>query len=166
MQYVNDWSSRVGEEAYDMEKQKWADSYCYNELVLNPNWQSVEDWTDYYSFADYEDSLNYNAGDTCRSDYRLWVATGTTTGVKPYLRFGYIDDASRVEKWIADRLALEDSYLGYDAPEQETRVSTPSSESVAGIEGIYNASGVRVRNISRGLSIIRYKNGDIKKVFR
>ena len=50
MQYVKDWSSRVGEEAYDMEKHKWADSYCYNELVLNPNWQSVEDWTDYYSF--------------------------------------------------------------------------------------------------------------------
>ncbi len=166
MQYVNDWSSRVGEEAYDMEKHKWADSYCYNELVLNPNWQSVEDWTDYYSFADYEDSLTYNVGDTCRSDYRLWVATGTTTGVKPYLRFGYIDDASRVEKWITDRLALEDSYLGYDAPEQETRVSTLSSESVAGIEGIYNASGVRVRNIRRGLNLIRYKNGDTKKVFR
>lgn len=122
MEYVYDWYNRVGEDAYNSEKQKWPDSRCYNELVLNPNWATTEDWTGYSAIADYDATATYNEGDKCRKSYRIFIATGTTTGVEPYSKFGYTtqDNASRTQMWISDRLVLEDSYLTYNAPLQET----------------------------------------------
>lgn len=122
MQYIYDWYNRIGEDAYSSEKQKWSNSYCYNELVLNPNWTTTEDWTGYSAIADYDAKTTYNEGDKCRSNYRIFIATGTTTGVKPFSKLGYTtqDNASRVQKWISERLILEDDYLKYNAPLQET----------------------------------------------
>lgn len=123
MQYIYDWYDRVGgEETYNSEKQKWPNGYCYNELVLNPNWTTTEDWTGYSAITDYNANTTYYEGDKCRKSYRIFVATGTTTGVEPYSKWGYTtqDNASRVQIWLSDRLALEDSYLSYTAPLQET----------------------------------------------
>ena len=102
--------------------------------------------------------------------YRIWIATGTTTGVKPYSKLGYStpDNASRMQMWISGRLALEDSYLSYTSVLEDT--STPVdgivlSESNMEIESIYNASGIPTKNMNNGLNIVRYKNGETKKVF-
>lgn len=120
MQYVYDWYSRVGEEAYTSEKQKWPDSNCYRELICNPNWEASDDWTGFSAIAAYDANTTYYEGDKCTLDDRIWIATGTTTGVKPYAQSGYTDYTSRIEKWTADRLVLEDSYLKYYAPLQES----------------------------------------------
>ena len=171
MQYINDWYNRVGgEETYNSEKQRWPDSYCYNELICNPNWTTTEDWTGYRDIADYDASVTYNEGDTCKLSYRIWIATGTTTGVKPYSKLGYStpDNASRVQTWISDRLALEDSYLGYTRVPEDTPTPIDGivlSESNMEIESIYNASGIPIKNMKSGLNIVRYKNGETKKVF-
>ena len=102
--------------------------------------------------------------------YRIWIATGTTTGVKPYSKLGYSspDNASLVQTWISDRLALEDSYLGYTTVPED--IPTPIdgiilSESNTEIESIYNVSGIPIKNMNSGLNIVRYKNGETKKVF-
>ena len=171
MQYIHDWYNRVGgEETYNSEKQRWPDSYCYNELICNPNWTTTEDWTGYNAIADYDASVTYNEGDTCKLSYRIWIATGTTTGVKPYSKLGYSspDNASLVQTWISDRLALEDSYLGYTSVPED--IPTPIdgiilSESNTEIESIYNVSGIPIKNMNNGLNIVRYKNGETKKVF-
>ena len=171
MQYIYDWYNRVGgEETYNSEKQKWPDSYCYNELICSPNWTTTEDWTGYGDIADYDASVTYNEGDTCKLSYRIWIATGTTTGVKPYSKLGYSspDNASLVQTWISDRLALEDSYLGYTSVPED--IPTPIdgiilSESNTEIESIYNVSGIPIKNMNSGLNIVRYKNGETKKVF-
>ena len=123
MLYIYDWYNRLGgEDTYNSEKKKWPDSYCYNELICSPNWMTTEDWTGYSAIADYNASVTYNEGDKCRMVDRIWIATGTTTGINPYSKIGYTtqDNASRVQKWISDRIILEDSYLRYIVPLQET----------------------------------------------
>ena len=165
MEYVYDWYNRVGEDAYDLEKQKWRDSYCYNELVLNPNWTASEDWTGYNTIADYDASVIYNEGDRCRSDGRIWIATGTTTGVKPYSKMGYTiqDGPDRIQTWITERLALEDDYMNVViTPTAVDDIHTAANN--VEVESIYNMSGVRSHNLNRGVNIVRYKNGKTKKV--
>ena len=165
MEYVYDWYNRVGEDTYDLEKQKWPNSYCYNELVLNPNWTTTEDWTGYNAIADYDASVTYNEGDKCRSDGRIWVATGTTTGVKPYSKMGYTiqDGPDRIQTWITERLALEDDYLNVViVPTSVDDIHTIANN--VEVESIYNLSGVRSHNLNRGVNIVRYKNGKTKKV--
>ena len=162
LQYVYDWCDRLGEDAYDSEKQKWS-SYCYKELICNPNWTTTDDWTGYNEIADYDASVTYNEGDKCRKSYRIWTSTGTTTGVKPYSSLGYTDGPDRIRTWVTERLALEDEYLNV----QIISTSVDGIQATANnkeVESIYNISGVRFQNYHRGVNVVRYKNGETKKV--
>ena len=112
---VRNWYYRVGEQNYASEWTKWPDSKCISETICNTNWTTTDDRTGYSSCPVYSAETTYNAGDRCRLDLRIWIATGTTKGVKPYSKMGYIGSLSQTENWIDERMALEDGYLGYDA---------------------------------------------------
>lgn len=113
---VRNWYYRVGNGNYSKEWEHWPDSPCIGEINTNENWSTIDDRTEYSKLSDYDPNVTYEAGDKCRLDYRVWVATGTTTGVKPYSGLlGYHDSLERIENWIDTRTALEDDYLGYNS---------------------------------------------------
>lgn len=112
---VRNWYYRIGEDNYTSEWAKWSDSKCISETVCNANWTTTDDRTGYSSYPVYNNGTTYNEGDRCRLDLKIWIATGTTTGIKPYSKMGYTGSLTQTEEWIDERMALEDNYLGYDA---------------------------------------------------
>lgn len=132
---VDSWFVRTGKNYYDAEAEKWPNSPCYKETICAENWTTDESlWKYYGSCAAYSDDVTYNEGDMCRVMARVWRATGTTKGVKPYIFNGYIDSPERVEDWITTRLSHLDKKL--NAPESnisETYTLTMSNAGVATI---------------------------------
>lgn len=113
---VRNWYYRFGEIQYDSEYKQWPESPCIGSIVLNPNW-SISDmpsyWPDYYLISDYNPDKTYEAGDQCKLDYRVWMATGTTSGVNPYSgSLGHHDSLQRILDWIDSRMSLLDVCFG------------------------------------------------------
>lgn len=134
--YVKDWYYRVGgSDVYELEYKKWTKSLCNSKTIINDNWTTTDDWGDYYKLENYSSEKTYNEGDRCIDGYRVWIATATTTGVKPYKKLGYTDSLPRVYNWLVRRLELEDDYLNYvytpkDSTEFELRISSLGIDSV------------------------------------
>lgn len=153
MSYVYDWYNRVGADNYNLEWQKWPNSYCIHPTVCNPNWTTTDDWTGYSAIADYDKNQVYYEGDKCKLDQRIWIATGETKGVRPYQTIGYEDNASRVQMWLNDRIALEDDYLSHiTAPQssydlvitsaQKTTLCVPFAFDIPAGVHVYSITGV------------------------
>lgn len=113
---VENWYYRIGISNYQQEMMKWPDCPCYGETVCNANWTTYDDWTGYNSIADYSSAKTYHSGDKCKLRYRIWTATGETTGVSPFSQLRHTDSMERIENWIDRRFELEDDYLGYTIP--------------------------------------------------
>lgn len=109
---ANSWYSKIGQTYYDREINKWPNSPCYKETICSNNWTTDESlWKYYGKVADYSDAVIYNEGDMCKAMARVWKATGTSQGVKPYIINGYVenpDNIERVETWISTHLDLLD----------------------------------------------------------
>ena len=121
---VRNWYYRIGEHNYSQEWEKWPKSPCIGNLTLNENWSTTEDRTNYYSLPAYNPNTTYNIGDKCTLEYRVWVATGTTTGVKPFSgELGHHDSLERIENWIDLRMKTGDETYNYDGT-GETASST------------------------------------------
>lgn len=109
---ANSWYTRIGQTYYDREISKWPESPCYRETICSNNWTTDESlWKYYGKVADYSDAVTYNEGDMCKLMARVWKATGTSQGVKPYIVNGYVDNPDnigRVETWISSHLDLLD----------------------------------------------------------
>ena len=116
---VENWYYRVMESNYNAEWLKWPKSYCIGETVCRDNWSTSEDWLEYSSLPDYSSAMTYYAGDKCRYLYRVWTATGETTGVSPCAKIGYHDSLERIHNWIANRIELIDDYLAYTVPAEK-----------------------------------------------
>lgn len=112
--YFTDWTERIGEEGYEMERTKWKDSPCFRETILNANWTTEDNWENYKNYPTYSPDSTYHAGDKCTDVFRIWTATGTTKGVRPYKQYGQVDSLERVEAWIKGRISLLDEYFSYD----------------------------------------------------
>lgn len=116
MSLINNWRNRVSEVNYENEWKRWPLCNCINETVCNANWEPYYDWSAYSHYPAWDETKVYEAGDMVTKSYRIWRATGTTTaGVKPYVLAGYRDSLQRVNNWLDERIALEDSYLGYNS---------------------------------------------------
>ena len=97
-----------------MEHTKWGNSPCFIETVVNPNWETEDNWENYGSYPTYSPDSTYHTGDRCKVAYRIWTATGTTKGVRPYKQIGQVDSQERIENWIKERILLLDEYFSFD----------------------------------------------------
>ena len=108
------WYYSYGEENYQLEHEKWPSSPAYLEDIPNEGWELLPfTYKDYTSSPTYSDSMEYLEGDKCRLNYRIWRATKTMLGVKPYKQIGCKDSLERVQTWLAEHLESLDSYMKY-----------------------------------------------------
>ena len=112
--YFRAWMERIGDLGYQMEYARWPDSPCIGETIINPDWRTEDNWENYDKYPAYSSTKTYSAGDKCVDSYRIWTATGTTTGVRPFQQLGQRDSLERVEEWIRERISLLDGYFGYE----------------------------------------------------
>ena len=113
-QYFRDWTERIGEEGFEMELTKWNNSPCFIKTIVNPNWKTEDNWENYGSYPTYSPDSTYHTDDKCRDASRIWTATGTTKGVRPYKQIGQVDSQERIETWIKERILLLDEYFSFD----------------------------------------------------
>ena len=114
LSYFKTWTDRIGQEGFDMEYAKWNASPCILETIINPNWKTEDDWENFNQYPVFSKDVTYQAGDRCTDRYRIWTATATTKGVKPYKQMGQIDSLERAEEWMKGRISLLDEYFAYD----------------------------------------------------
>lgn len=161
---INDWHDRVGATYYELEKAKWKDSPCYCDAVCNNGWEVCDDWSLYPLVNDYSTSTTYQAGDVCRLEGRLWRATTTVRGVKPFSRNANIDTIERLRSWVAERIEFMDSFFAYD-PEANAIADVTATDTPRHLTGIYTLSGVQVAHpIAGTVNIFRYSDGTSRKV--
>ena len=84
------------------------------ETIVNPGWETEDDWENFNQYPVFSKEVTYQAGDKCTDRYRIWTATATTKGIRPYKQAGQIDSQERTEEWIRGRIALLDNYFSYD----------------------------------------------------
>ena len=157
------WCDRVGNHFYELERQRWPLSPCYCEPICNDNWQPYDQWDNYFAMPDYSSSTTYQAGDIVKLQGRLWQVTGTTCGVDPFIRNAQPDSIQRLEAWIPDRITFLDNVFGYhDETGFEQHIPNHHDDEVI---AIYTLSGIRVETPSKGVYIVRYRNGSTKKVY-
>lgn len=163
---INDWYYRVPETMYEQEKARWPDSPCYGHAICNTGWQTFPDWTQYGTAPDYSATKTYHASDVCKLEGRLWQATQTVSGVRPYIRNSQPDSLQRLENWVRDRLAyLDRQYALQDIPNIISSPSYPDTDEIVQIN-YYTLSGIPTVNPSKGgfyIKMVRYRNGRIEK---
>jgi hypothetical protein len=112
--YFKTWTGRIGQEGFDMEYSKWNASPCIMETIVNPGWKTEDDWENFNQYPVFSKDVTYHAGDKCTVAFRIYTATTTTKGIRPYQRLGQIDSQERTEEWIKGRISLLDEYFAYD----------------------------------------------------
>lgn len=159
---IEDWYDRIGEDWYSVEKARWPESPCYCQAICNAGWKVCNNWAIYAEVDAFSMSATYNSGDVCRLDGRLWEATATVRGVKPYIRNSDVDSLQRITQWVSDRLRVLDDYYGYD---ESSGIETPQiSNGNKTIVGIYTLSGMKVGTMGKGINIVKYSDGSTRKV--
>ena len=135
--YFRVWTDRVGSEGFEMEYAKWGKSPCIMETIVNPNWETEDDWEGYNSYPTYSPEITYKARDKCKQTFRIWTATAITKGVQPYKQMGQVDSQGRLEEWIKGRISLLDEYFLYDPD----GINVPTADNTAKTLGIYDLLG-------------------------
>lgn len=108
------WYHTLGESNMSNEWKKWPSSPCILNTIPNAQWELMPyTYSKYNSTADYSSTTTYNAGDYCRSEYRLWKAKTTVTGVRPYKQVGCKDSLERIFPWMQQRLVSVDAWMNY-----------------------------------------------------
>ena len=161
---ADDWYTRIGDDFYLLERKRWPQSPCYCEPICNANWEPYDNWHNYRSTPDYQSGVTYVNGDVVKLEGRLWKATGSTTGVKPFIRNATPDSIQRLDAWISDRIAFLDTVFGYESDEGTGIRRHISNDLREEVVAIYTLSGIRVEHPTRGVYIFRYRNGSSRKV--
>ena len=112
--YFRAWVDRIGQEGFNMEYAKWKESPCILETIVSPNWETEDDWENFNQYPVFSTDVTYQAGDRCTDRHRIWTATATTKGVRPYKQVGQVDSIGRVDEWIRERISLLDGYFSFD----------------------------------------------------
>lgn len=163
---IDDWYERVLEMMYEQERERWPDSPCYGPAICNTGWKTFPDWTRYQTTPNYSPSATYRAGDVCKLEGRLWQATQTVSGVRPYKRNSQIDSLQRLENWVRERLTyLDGQYAVHYVPNTINSPEYPFTDEVEQIS-YYTLSGIPAAHPSKGgvyIKLVRYKNGGVKK---
>lgn len=160
---ADDWYTRIGDDFYLQERQRWPRSPCYCEPICNANWEPYDDWKYYGSTPDYRSDVTYVSGDVVKLEGRLWIATDSTDA-RPFTRNATPDSIQRLETWIPERIAFLDTVFGYE-PDEGTGIRRHTSDDTGTeVVAVYTLSGIRVERPSRGVYIFRYRNGSSRKV--
>ena len=120
MNHFISWYNRFSGDGYDLEYNKWPDSPCNGESVISSNWTTSDtewithSWDDIYSIAAYDNTRSYLQGDKCTLEDRIWTATQTTQGVRPYTKLAHTDNIERVKNYISRKIELLDKFFCYD----------------------------------------------------
>ncbi len=168
MAIIDNWRSRIGEQLYAMEEARWPQSPCYSDAQCNEGWEALPlDAPEYYlsGLSSYSAKREYHAGDVCWLEGRLWRATDTVKGVKPFIVNSNRDSVERISWWLEGRIAFLDAYFAYDP--NSTNAETAPCEPSAGkrrLLGIYTLSGMKVDTPLTGQTyIFRYTDGTSRK---
>lgn len=113
---MKQWVDAIGPENYALEFARWPESFSNSHTFCNPRWKTVDDWTRSETMPQYDPDRLYQAGDSCKAMFRIWVATAPVRGVCPYRQVGFTDSLERVKQWLHHRLELEDEYIEQFSP--------------------------------------------------
>lgn len=164
---IDDWRACIGEAFYTAEEERWPLSPCYSDAVCNSGWETVPlDDPEYYlsGQGSYKATKEYHTGDVCWLEGRLWRATTTITGVKPFITNANKDSEERIHNWVKGRIEFLDTYFAYtpDAIEDIIIAESPKDKRLA---GIYTLAGIKISTPLTGKTyIFRYSNGTSRKV--
>ena len=117
---MKQWVDAIGPENYALEFARWPESFSNSHTFCNPRWKTVDDWTRSETMPQYDPDRLYQAGDSCKAMFRIWVATAPVRGVCPYRQVGFTDSLERVKQWLHRRLELEDEYIEHFSPSSLT----------------------------------------------
>ena len=160
---LHEWHDRIGTDTYEAEWPVWPKCMCVSQTITSEGWAEYWEWPDYYHVPQWDASTTYHTGDLCRLDNRVWLATGTTTGVQPYVQLGYTDSLERLDAWIARRLELDDDFFGYtpsDLPAIEIAADSPANPTLS----IFAIDGTHPTRLSRGIYIIRSNYSEARTI--
>jgi len=160
---IHTWHDRIGTEQYEVEWPLWPKSMCVRPTITNEGWEECNDWNNYYHLPEWKAEKTFSAGDLCRLDNRVWLASQTTQGVKPYVQMGYQDSLERFDAWISRRIELDDEYFGYQ-PEDIRAIEMSCMEHSAE-QAIFTLEGRRTNQINKGINLIRNNKGESKIIF-
>lgn len=107
------WYDRIGPELYEAEWARWPECYCISETITAEGWQATEEWPQYYGLPKWASWHRYIPGECCALDSRVWRATASSQGVRPYIQLGYTDSLERLTDWVCERISYEDGLFGY-----------------------------------------------------
>ena len=109
------WYYAFGEENYQMEYERWPLSPCLLDDISNDGWEQYSpfSYSVYTSSPKYSSKTEYHEGDLCTLDYRIWRATKTVKGVKPYIQIGCKDSLERIPGWVKTHMEALDAYMKF-----------------------------------------------------
>jgi hypothetical protein len=126
---LDEWVKKIGLDFYKLEYEKWPDSPCNNDIVVNTDYWIVKvdgegnPVISYTSTGLYSNSHAYTTGDECvynpttteasQGWYYTFVCVANTTGNKPATSAGIRDNIWRVRDWVALNLSNMDSAYNY-----------------------------------------------------
>lgn len=126
---LDSWVKKIGLDYYKLEYEKWPDSPCNNDIVVNTDYWSIKvdgngnPVISYSSTGLYNNSTNYNVGQECvynpttsgsaQGWYYTFVCVANTTGNKPATSAGIRDSLWRVRNWVELNLSNMDSVYNY-----------------------------------------------------
>lgn len=162
---IDNWYERVGQQFYDMEKERWPVSPCYCDAICNEGWEWCDDWSLYEQSSGYNENTQYHAGDVCILEGKLWRATTDIKGVKPFIRNANMDSIERIHEWVAGRIEFMDAYFCYEPQENATTAISYNENSRRRLVGVYSLQGTRLQNPVAGqVNVFRYSDGTSKKI--
>ena len=120
---------KIGLDFYKLEYEKWPDSPCNNDIVVNTDYWIVKvdgegkPVISYTSTGLYSNTHAYTTGDECVYNpttteashgwYYTFECVANTTGNKPATSAGIRDNLWRVRDWVALNLSNMDSVYNY-----------------------------------------------------
>ena len=102
----------------------------------------------------------YGAADR---DYQAWPRWGEVIFQNYYLdATTYAEEVAYVRNFAAARIAWLDEQFGY----HPTAISTTKTEAQSLPQAIYSPDGIRRSSLQPGLNIIRYSDGNSRKIWK
>lgn len=160
---LHQWHDRIGTATYDAEWPLWPKCMCVSQTLTNAGWAEYNAWPDYYHVPQWDASKTFHAGDLCRLDNRVWLATATTTGVKPYTQLGYTDSLERLDQWIARRIELDDEFFDF-TPAALPAIESSNNDLQAPYSTVYALDGTPRKSLARGINILKTADGSAKTI--
>jgi len=125
---VDSWVKRIGLDFLKKEYEKWSDSPCNRDIVINDSYWELKKENgkpviDYGSGTAYSSSTNYSVGDECCfqpatgsgiSWKYVFVCKANSIGNVPATKSGFRDSIWRLNNWVKQSLENMDNLYNYE----------------------------------------------------